>query len=118
MLAQEAAGPAFRNRAHEFVHYRSALEQFHVGNTSDGEMLRDLGILLGVDFRQKEISRELISQAFQNGTENPAGTAPRGPEINGHGTLERFIYDRLLKVGELHISHVKGCRHSKLPLFH
>src|SRR5262245_10895717 len=117
VLAQKTTRLAFGNGAHELVHHDPVLEEFYIGNAPDAEVFGEFRVLFRVDFGQQEIPSEFVGEAFQDGAQNPAWPAPGRPEINGHGTLERFVNYRLLEVGELHISHVNGCRHSKTP-FH
>ena len=111
MTAQEVPRFTLGNRAHELVDHRAPLENLHVWNAADTETLRDLRILFRVDLGQEKITLEFLGQSFQHRPENPAGTAPRRPEIYNHRAAKRLINYRLVKVLNSYILYVNRCCH-------
>ena len=88
-------------RTRETGDFRAVVEEPHVGNTADLELLRELRMRLGVDLHQLPFPGRLGGEFFEDGAEHLARPAPSGPEINQHRHALAAVDDVGLEIGQV-----------------
>jgi leucyl/phenylalanyl-tRNA---protein transferase len=102
---QELLNRGHGNDTRKFIHHLTVAKSLHGGNPANSKLRREIGILVGIELAELDPSTEGLDFFFEQGTEGPAGTTPRRPEIhengNGLGTLDDlFLKGRLGNISD------------------
>jgi hypothetical protein len=84
VLREPFAQPGLGQRAGKLRHDGTVMEEAHVRDAADAELLRELGVAFGVDLHEPPAAGGLGGEFLEHGAEHLAGAAPRGPEVDQH----------------------------------
>ena len=84
---EELAHRRLRPGAHELGDHLAVAECLDGRDAADLVAAGHLGVGVDIDLDQLHAAREVGGDALEDGADDPAGTAPGGPEVDDHGDL-------------------------------
>ena len=114
-LIEELPQGGLRQQSLELVDQLAVEDHLHRRDGCDAEIGRKFLLLIDVDLGEEDFPLPLINEAFQQGTQRPAGSASGRPEIDQYGPLARgFDHVGLERLGS-HVTNIgRGSSHGSI----